>query len=237
MRKTLSFAVLTAALLLATCARSGDGGAWQSTDVRPDQFALLPCGDTRHNPCALVVAGGKRLLFGAPAGVTKLMRPEDLRHLDAVMVFSLAANDLEGLDEVRNASWHAGRSEPLRVIGPNGLEEVVTALNKAYEQADALYVVRNGIPPGGYDAAIITARPASSGQTVFDTGDLQVARVASGYLIDYAEKNSVRLQACRENGNRGTVDDGPLADLNIGCDLSDSDHVWPITKPIFVSEN
>lgn len=236
MAKTLSFAVLIAALLLAGCGRGGDGADWQGTDVRPDQFALLPCGETRQHPCALVVAGGKRLLFGAPAGVVQSMRSEDLRYLDAVMVFSLAANDLEGLDEVRNASWHAGRSEPLRVIGPNGLDEVVTALNKAYEQADALYVVRNGIPPGGYDAAIITATTASSGQTVFDTGDLKVARTASGYLIDYAETSRVRLQACDENGNREMAAEAPLADFSIGCDARTSDIVWPVAEPVFVSK-
>ena len=238
MRSTLSSLTLAAALLLTACADRGDNDAvWQSVDVRPDQFALLPCGDTRRHACTLVIAGGKRLLFGAPAGAAKSMRPEDLRHLDAVMIFSLAANDLEGLDEVRNASWHAGRSEQLRVIGPMGLEEVVTALNKAYEQADALFVVRNGIPPGGYDAAIITALTASSGQIVFDTGDLTVRRIASGYVVEYADTGAVRLQACREHDKSSRRDEPLQTTLSIGCEASENDFVWPMAKPIFVSEN
>jgi len=237
MRPILSFLIVAAGLFLAACSDRSDDTAWSSAEVRPDQFALLPCGETGQHACALAIAGGKRLLIGAPAGAAKSMRPEDLRHLDAVMIFSLAANDLEGLDEVRNASWHAGRSEPLRVIGPTGLEEVVTALNKAYEQADALFVVRNGIPPGGYDAAIITAFTARSGQTVFDTGDLTVRRIASGYEVEYADTGIVRLHACRGNDRTSTADSVMPVGLSVGCEASDNDLVWPIKKPVFVSEN
>lgn len=237
MRLRVSFLMAAAALVLTSCSDRGGEGSVQSIDIRPDQFALLPCGDTAPHACTLAIAGGKRLLIGAPAGAAKSMRPDDLRLLDAVMIFSLAANDLEGLDEVRNASWHAGRSEPLRVIGPAGLEEVVTALNKAYEQADALFVVRNGIPPGGYDAAIITAVTARSGQTVFDTGDLTVRRIASGYDVEYADTGTVRLQACPRRGGTSPAQDPTLAVLSIGCAESENDLVWPLTKPVFVSEN
>lgn len=237
MRLRVSFLLAAAALVLTSCSDRGGEVAVQSIDIRPDQFALLPCGDTGEHACALAIAGGKRLLIGAPAGAAKSMRPDDLRLLDAVMIFSLAANDLEGLDEVRNASWHAGRSEPLRVIGPAGLEEVVTALNKAYEQADALFVVRNGIPPGGYDAAIITAVTARSGQVVFDTGDLTVRRIASGYEVEYAGTGAVRLQACRRNDRRSATDEAAPVAMSVGCSASENDLVWPITKPVFVSEN
>lgn len=228
---------LAAAFSLSACSAGEDGADWQSADIRPDQFALMPCGNTGPHPCVLAIAGGKRLLFGAPAGVVQSMRLEDLQHLDAVMIFSLAANDLEGLDEVRNASWHAGRSEPLRVIGPMGLEQVAAALNQAYEQADALYVVRNGIPPGGYDAAIITALTASSGQVVFDTGDLTVKRSASGYVIEYANTGAVSLQACQTRRNAQITDNALPVELTIGCDAEAGDLVWPLIKPVFVSEN
>ena len=237
MRLIFPFVISAAALALSACSERGGDAGVQRVDVRPDQFALLPCRDTGPHACALAIAGGKRLLIGAPAGAAKSMRAEDLRLLDAVMVFSLAANDLEGLDEVRNASWHAGRSEPLRVIGPTGLEDVVTALNKAYEQADALFVVRNGIPPGGYDAAIITAVTARSGQIVFDTGDLTVTRIASGYEVDYAGTGAVRLQACRGNDRTSSADEAAPVALRIGCEVGENGLVWPISKPVFVPKN
>jgi len=237
MRLIFPFLIAVAMLALTACSDRGVDAGVQRVDVRPDQFALLPCGDTGPRACALAIAGGKRVLIGAPAGAGKSMRVEDLRLLDAVMIFSLAANDLEGLDEVRNASWHAGRSEPLRVIGPTGLEDVVTALNKVYEQADALFVVRNGIPPGGYDAAIITAVTARSGQIVFDTGDLTVTRIASGYDIEYADTGIVRLQACRGNDRTTSADEAAPVALSVGCETSETDLVWPITRPVFVSEN
>ncbi|MEM7543400.1 MAG: hypothetical protein AAF384_17710, partial [Pseudomonadota bacterium] len=130
---------------LTACGGTDGETDWRNVDVRPDDFALLPCDVDDERPCTLVIAGGKRLLFGAPAGVARAMRSEDLRQLDGVILFSLTAPDLEGLDEVRNLSWHAGRREPLLVIGSSGIEEIATALNKAFEQSDALYVVEHGI--------------------------------------------------------------------------------------------
>lgn len=237
MKHFARIAALAFSLSLGACSGGADGTDRRAIDVRPDQFALLPCARSIERPCTLAIAGGKRILFGTPAGVAQSMRGEDLRQLDAVMVFSLAAQDLEGLDEVRNASWHAGRSEPLRVIGPLGLEEVVTALNKAYEQADALYVVQNGIPVGGYDAAILTALTASSEQKVLDTGDLSVTRIRSGFHIEYTARGAAMLLDCRSAPRDPMQSDEASTVLTIGCDAEANDAVWPMSKPIMISEN
>ncbi len=224
---------------LAACSDPNGEANVQSVSVSPQEFALLPCAPRHHDACTLVVAGGKRILFGVPAGVTQTQNIEDLRQLDAVVVFSLAAQDLEGLDEVRNVSWRAGRSTPLMVIGPPGIEDVVTALNKALEQSDALYVVENGIPPGGYDAAVLTSRPARREMQVFNTGDLQITRTGFGYRITYRVNGSVTelaLQSC------GAVDELVLATPNVdqqvivGCTGDAGDHAWPIADPIFIVE-
>ena len=96
--------------------------------IQPDDFAILPCQNViATRPCALVVAGGKRVLFGAPSGAATSFNAADLKQLDAVMLFSLRAVDIEGLDDVRNHSWRAGRDAALLVIGPAGLEDVVNA--------------------------------------------------------------------------------------------------------------
>ena len=192
------------------------------------------CDSISERPCTLVIAGGKRVLIGAPAGLGQALRSEDLRQLDAVIVTSLMAADLEGLDEVRNTSWHAGRDEPLLVIGPPGIETVVTALNKAYEAADALHTVEQGAPAGGYDAAVLTPRMAVAEKTVFGTGDLEISRELFGYRIYYVGNRKVRIAACNWF-ERTTAELAPSDDtVTIGCARSDAAYSWPLTAPIFV---
>ena len=90
------------------------------------------------------------------------------------MALSLQAADLEGLDEVRNAGWTAGRETPLAVGGPSGLRDVVAALNKAYELSDAQIFVEAS-PKGGFGAALLGVLP--------------------GYWVDYGGQRAV-LQPC-----------------------------------------
>ena len=229
--------VICGVLGLTTCGEADGEKEWRSVDVRPDDFALLPCDVQDERPCTLVIAGGKRLLFGAPAGVARAMRPEDLRQLDGVVLFSLTAPDLEGLDEVRNLSWHAGRREPLLVIGPPGIEEIAAALNKAFEQSDALYVVEHGLPPGGYDAAILVARAAGGNLRLFDTGDLHVTGSSSGFRIDYRINGAARvawLRVCGAPDELMLIEPTVERVVTVACDGDVSDFKWPISTPIFV---
>lgn len=233
MRVSLFCLLLTWILGLAACGNADRSAQPQNIDIQPTQFVLLPCGELRDDqPCALAVAGGKRVLFGAPAGITRHLSPNDLKQLDAVMLFSLRAADIEGLDEVRNESWRAGRDTPLLTVGPTGVEEIVTALNKAFEQADALRIVEHGIPPGGYDAAVLVAQEVLSGQTAFDTGDLNVVRTRAGYLMTY-EAAVASLEGCGADQR-----DALASEVTLSIDCSrDSDAIeWPITTPIFVVE-
>lgn len=234
MKRVWQYSLIGGACLLSACGQGERAGEWQDVTVRPDQFAVLPCGAESARPCALVIAGGKRILFGAPAGIGLNLRREDLRQLDAVVVFSLRAADIEGLDEVRNASWKADRSDPLMVIGPPGLEQVVTALNHAFEQADALHVVENGSPAGGYDAALIFARSGRSGQIVFNTGDLIIASLGQGFEVTYGSDRTLVLQDCRDGAGAIVAADQREASLSIGCDEVVQDRVWPLTAPVFI---
>ncbi|MEM7638127.1 MAG: hypothetical protein AAF269_03605 [Pseudomonadota bacterium] len=238
--KWLKQAALCCGILgLAACGGTDGETDWRSVDVRPDDFAFLPCDVDDERPCTLVIAGGKRLLFGAPAGVARALRSEDLRQLDGVILFSLTAPDLEGLDEVRNLSWHAGRREPLLVIGPPGIEEIATALNKAFEQSDALYVVEHGIPPGGYDAAVLVSRSTRGNERVFDTGDLSVTGSSSGFRIDYRVNGAERvawLRVCGAPDELLLIDPTVERVITVACQGDVSDFTWPVTAPIFVEK-
>ena len=232
--------VLLFASFLLLMALTGCGGGEQEEtskplEISPKAFVLLPCGDA-HVPCALAVAGGKRVLFGAPAGISNAIQTEDLRQLDAVVVFSLRAQDIEGLDEVRNASWHAGRSEPLLVIGPTGIEDVIAALNSAFEQADALYVVEEGSPPGGYDAAILVALEARANSIVFDTGDLVITKQRGAYRVDYNRQGRAILNLCAPGLSAQQQNTPDTDTVTIACTGGAEAHTWPLTNPIFVTK-
>ena len=221
--------LLATALLVSGCGQIEENGRVDLV-VEPHQFVLIPCGSLAdERPCTLASIGGKRILFGAPAGVTMALSQEDLKLLDAVMLFSLRASDTNGLAEVRNRSWEAGRDTPLLVVGPSGIDAFVAGLNQAYEMADALRIVEEGIPAGGYDAALLRTRSGPQQQTVFDTGDVVVTRSTGGYTIKYLETNRVWLSSCKS-------EDAPQLDYSIQCDPQASAYTWPLTRPLFVKE-
>ena len=228
MRLNVLFIVAACCALLAACGGPPSETA-QDIDVAPTDFALLPCGSgVDDQPCALVVVGGKRILFGAPAGVTAGLHEDDLRLLDAVMLFSLRSTDIQGLDEIRNRSWEAGRDAPLLVVGPSGVDAFVAGLNQAYEMADALRIVEEGIPSGGYDAALLRALSGAQQNTVFNTGDVVVQYSSAGYLIEYLDATRVWLSSCKG--------DAADADFAVLCRPKEGAAVWPLERPVFVKE-
>ena len=55
-----------------------------------------------------------------------------MQHLKGVLLTHYHSDHIGDLPGVNLASWIAGRSEPLAVIGPEGVDEVVTGFNQAY---------------------------------------------------------------------------------------------------------
>jgi len=222
-------------LLLTACGQAD--GAASSLIPRPAEilstdFAVMSCSEKElPAECAFIMAGGKRVIFGAPAGIGSGLSEEDLRNLDALMLLSLRGEGVEGLDEVRNASWKAGHGGPLPVAGPFGTADFIGGLNRAFETSDALIFVEDR-PAGGFDAALLALLPGEKGRQVIvlDTGDLQVTRIESGssraiYLVDYAE-HRVLLHPC----GAGPVDafmDG--VDFALTCETG-----WEFEAPHFV---
>lgn len=226
---------IVAMSILAACSAPEAEDPPVPAEISPRDFVLLPCGPVQADrPCALIVAGGKRILFGAPAGVAATLSPEELRLLDSVVVFSMRAPDIEGLDEVRNESWRAGRDTPLLTIGPRGVSDLVEGLNKAFEQADALRIVEEGIPAGGYDAAILAGRNALHGQIVFDTGDVQVTAIAGGFRVVYDARAEVELRPCGSDREPPTASGDDRNRLTVGCEATGSGLSWPLQAAHFV---
>ena len=200
--------------------------------VHSTDFAVLPC-SKRSLPgaCVHVLAGGKRVVFGAPAGMTLDMTQASLRNTDAVMLLSLRGEDIEGLDEMRNAAWRAGRESSLPVAGPSGTGDFLGLLNRAYEVSDALIYVEDR-PAGGFDAALLALLPGDGEQvaTVFDTGDLRISKFETGtdrafYVVDYVDHTALIAGCGIELPD--SVTDG--IDLVLDCESN-----WPTAEPVFV---
>ena len=230
-----SLVTVLSVLLAAACGgTNGQDGSRRITvaDIRSTDFVLLPCAPSvPEAPCVLAVAGGKRLLFGTPAGLRAGLGPETLASLDAVLLFSLQGADIEGLDEVRNAGWTAGREGPLPVGGPAGTRDAVAALNKAYELSDAQIFVKTP-PPGGFGAALLGVLPGEGDAKtrIFDTGDLVVTKIETadgmaGYWVDYDDRRAV-LQPC---GMDNAVRFNDLEAFTLACDGGATAH-WPLGK-------
>jgi len=226
---------VAALVLLPSCSQGGVPAPIEtSIEIAPSDFALIPCSEMER--CALAVAGGKRILLGVPTGASDALAAEDLASLDRIVLFSLAADALQGLDEVRNASWHAGRRAPLIVSGPQGTEQIVAAINKTFETADALHVVEAGLPPGGYDAALLIGQDGgAAGGLLFDTGDVRISGSSDWSLglpgtlsFSYGEAVTLHFGAC----DRGLIEEPDQ--IFMGCSETRQDLVWPLQETVFV---
>lgn len=239
MRYAVRFAeiiVLLLILVLVACSNDARTDA-AAQDVRSTDLALIPCGiEGGEAPCALLMAGGKRVLFGTPSGIARGLGSDTLENIDAVMLFSLHAGDIEGLDEVRNQSWLAGRDERLKVAGPDGTADVINAINKAFEVSDAeLFVAQGGA--GGFDAPMLVTHSGrvETRANVFDTGDLRVTRIVNaqnlaGFIIDYHDQRLV-IEPC------GVTQASKFAGevtARIDCAETSEGLSWPLEETIIL---
>ncbi len=237
--------LMVPALLVSAC--DDDSTDAVATSAQPveevvigaSEFALLPCGGSGGSPCVLVLAGGKSLLFGAPAGVSNEVSPDRLAGLDRAFLFSLMPSDVEGLDEVRNHGWRAGRAAALTVAGPEGLGDMLEALNVAFEQPDALSFVEEGAPRGGFNAALLQPGvEVISNALAFDTGDLKVVGVAGAgsrttYRVGYRDLggdwHDLVLKPCAgPEPLAAEYEAAPRTETVIACDDETADLSWPL---------
>ncbi len=143
----------------------------------PDELAVFPCTrrtrfDDPYASCLLVMAGGKRLVFGAPVG-------QDWRgigHVDGVFLFDGHPISMGGLAGIRNRSWWAGRKTGLLVIGGELLLDEIKTLDEAQSRGDALAALEAETPVDFLDANLRPKPVPAMAEhfRVFDTGDLRV---------------------------------------------------------------
>jgi len=160
-----------------------------------------PLGTGQAQACIAVVTPEHFYLIDSGAGSTTnialLNLPTD--RLDGILVSHFHSDHIAEIYEVNLNSWVRGRKEPMRVLGPQGIGEVVDGINTTYQHDREYRSAHHGesfLPPhlGLIDHQTVTAG------VIIDDGDLKITAYRAehppiepglGYRIDYRGRSVV----------------------------------------------
>jgi ribonuclease Z len=184
------------------------------TDVSaPDALRVLICGSssplphaTRARPCTAVFAAGKLWVVDVgPGSWNHVAQWRVPPNLGAVLLTHFHSDHIGELGEWNLQSWVNGRSAPLTVIGPEGVERVVAGFNEAYALDRGYRTAHHGadfLPPdvGSMAAATIAFAEGAKSAVVHDADGLRITAFlvshapvvpAVGYRFDYRGRSVV----------------------------------------------
>lgn len=201
----------------------------------PDGIHVALCGSgsplpdlTRAGPCSAVIIDGKMFIVDIGGGAVRNLGLMGLNPgaTEALLLTHFHSDHIDGMGELMLQRWAGGgRTSPLPVIAPEGVEPIVDGLNAAYA-ADVQYrVAHHGAATMSRTGAGGMAKPytLSEGQeamVVYDQDGIKITAFsvahkpvlpAVGYRFDY--------------GGRSVVFSGDTVKLPIvekicnGCDL------------------
>lgn len=162
--------------------------------------AALP-DETRAGPCTAILAGGQFWLIDIGPGAWRNLDLMNLpvAKLKGVLLTHYHSDHIGELGEAMTQSWIAGRTEPLQVYGPNGLDAVVNGFQQAYKHDSGYRVAHHDeqhMPARG-DTMTAHTLPTPEGVNavpVFEQDGLRVSAfrvehepvdIALGYRIEY----------------------------------------------------
>ena len=158
----------------------------------------------RFGPATLVEAGPQRLLFDAGRGVTQRLGQLDipLSEIDVVFITHFHSDHLSGLPDLWLTGWlpppFGRRTQPLRVIGPEGLSDILEGFRQAFDPDIQIRIVDEQLPPQGveFDVSEFSANGVVFDRdgvvvTAFAVDHGQYIKPSYGYRVDYAGRSVV----------------------------------------------
>lgn len=182
----------------------------------PDALKVIFCGTSgplpvvgRAKPCTAILAGGALYLvdIGPEATENLMLWRVPVATAKAVFITHLHSDHIGDLGEFNLQSWVGGRTAPLAVVGPSGVDKLATGLNLAYENDHGFRkahhdhgAFRFDIPAGLMAAHVVTIPAAAETALAWKDGDLTVTAIrvahdpispAFGYRFDYKGRSVV----------------------------------------------
>lgn len=150
--------------------------------------AALPDKD-RAGPCTAIIAGGQFWLVDV--GPSSWRNVDQLNlpaaKLSGVLITHFHSDHIGDLGEAITQSWIAGRSKPLDVYGPQGVDDVVAGEQKMFSHDKQYRVEHHGVdymPPSG-DEAVAHAIPTPTGVDAVPVLERDGLKI-SAFLVDHA---------------------------------------------------
>lgn len=209
-------AIAAICLLIASAAGAQFGAAPPNRSSLLDDGALhvILCGSgsplpsvERAGPCTAVIADGRMFLVDVGPGSAQNLQLWGLPrgNLAGVLLTHFHSDHIGELGEVTFGSWVGGRTEPLAVYGPVGVDKVVGGFQAAYELDASYRIAHHGadlLPPDGAKATPhpIQLSEESPSSVVYDQDGLQITAFlvehepispALGYRIDFGGRSVV----------------------------------------------
>ena len=187
-----------------------------------------PLGMGQAQACIAVLTPEHFYLIDSGVGSTdniNLLRLPTAR-LDGLLLTHFHSDHIAEIYEVNLNSWVNGRPAPLKVWGPRGVDEVVSAVNAGYRQDRIYRVGHHGealLPPA---LGVLTHETIEPG-VILEDGELKITAYvgehppiepAVGYRIDYRGRSVVISGDSNVNDNTRKIADG--ADLLLHDALS-----------------
>ena len=173
-----------------------------------DGIRVFMCGTSsplpdpnRAQACVAVLAGDSLYIVDTGAGSAQVaaLGRLPLERLRAVFLTHYHSDHIAALPEFNLNSWVAGRTQPLMVIGPEGVSRVIEGMNDAYRLDLGYRVNHHGEELLPADIGPMQASLMQAG-SVQNFGDLKVTsfavdhnpvRPAVGYRFDYRGRSVV----------------------------------------------
>lgn len=176
--------------------RFAEGVLGDSPLLHDDALHVVLCGTAgpvagrdQRSACNAIVADGELLLVDAGGGGALLAGALGLplRQLSTILVTHLHHDHVGGIADAIHGSWFVGRTRPVTVYGPPGVDALVRGLELAFAEDRRLRALRGG---GSLDPSL--AQPA-----------VRVIEVANDEAVPVLERGRLRVRAFR-------VDHGPI---------------------------